>query len=123
MSAKGTKIVVIDDDAALRASITLSLQLAAYEVVGAAADGAAGVEVVRQLQPDAVILDLEMPVLGGREALPLLRSACPTAAIVVYSLDLGAQKENLPADAVISKVTPPDELVNALRELLGHSRG
>jgi CheY-like chemotaxis protein/anti-sigma regulatory factor (Ser/Thr protein kinase) len=55
------------------------------DVVGQAANGASGVESVRSLQPDLVVLDLRMPVLDGFEALPRLRAVAPRALIVVLS--------------------------------------
>ena len=55
------------------------------QVVGEAADGEAGIELVRRVQPDLVVLDLRMPVLDGFEALPRIREAAPSAAVVVLS--------------------------------------
>jgi DNA-binding NarL/FixJ family response regulator len=55
------------------------------EVAGEATDGRQAVEVARDVQPDAVILDVEMPVLDGLQALPGLARAAPNAKVVVFS--------------------------------------
>ncbi|WP_148613805.1 response regulator [Nocardioides rubriscoriae] len=79
-------VVVIDDRAEIRELIEAQLaQSTRVRVIGAAGDGRSGIETVRQLQPDVVLLDLGMPTMDGLEALPLLRSAAPDAKIIVLS--------------------------------------
>ena len=64
-------VVVIDDTPDLRLLLRMVLELTdRYSVVGEAGDGAEGIEMVRQWQPDLVLLDLAMPVMDGLEALP-----------------------------------------------------
>ena len=65
------------------------------EVVGEAVNGRDGVEAAERLQPDAIILDVAMPVMTGLEALPLLRERAPNALVVVYAG--GARAEIEPA--------------------------
>ena len=64
-------------------------------MVGEAGDGHEAVELARDLQPDAVLLDLAMPRMDGVEALPLLLEAVPGVRVVVMSgfdqRGLGAQ--------------------------------
>ncbi|HYF74163.1 MAG TPA: response regulator [Nocardioides sp.] len=79
------RVVVIDDTPDIRALLRIALERAAYVVVGEAGDGRAGIEVVREQQPDLVLLDLSMPVLDGLEALPTIRDLLPTGTIVVLS--------------------------------------
>lgn len=113
------RVVVVDDDLATRTFVELFLRGEGFDVVGTAQDGAAGVELVRDLQPDSVVLDLDMPRMGGRAAIPLMRRDCPRARIVVYSsaddLDAGV----LGADACVRKDGMPADLVRALRSSAG----
>lgn len=56
-----------------------------FEVCGAAFDGREAIERARSDQPDAVILDQEMPVMNGLTALPLIRQAAPSTTLVMFS--------------------------------------
>ena len=56
-----------------------------FEVVGEAGNGQEAVELSGALKPDALVLDLAMPVMDGLEAIPLVREASPETAIVVLS--------------------------------------
>ena len=58
-----------------------------FTVVGEAEDGQSGVQVVADEQPDAVILDVMMPVMDGLEAIAPMRQQAPDAKIVVLSSD------------------------------------
>src|SRR5689334_1906968 len=79
------RVVLVDDTPSLRMLTRLALEGTGFEVVGEAGDGLAGVNAVKQLQPDLVLLDLAMPVMDGLEALPLMRAAVPTVRIVIVS--------------------------------------
>jgi YesN/AraC family two-component response regulator len=56
-----------------------------FEVVGEAENGATGVEVTIEQQPDVVVLDLAMPEMDGLEAIPHMRRGAPETRIVVLS--------------------------------------
>ena len=56
-----------------------------YEVVGEASDGREALAVAPALDPDIVLLDVNMPGMGGLEALPLLREAMPRARIIALT--------------------------------------
>src|SRR5205085_6916496 len=57
-----------------------------FTIVGEAADGARAIDVVEQEQPDLVVLDVKMPMVGGIEALPRLRQVAPKTRIVMLSV-------------------------------------
>lgn len=87
--AAALRVVIVDDSPTDRALTVAALADApsprGVDVVGQAADGAAGVSLVGDLQPDLVVLDLRMPGLDGFAALPQLRAVAPRAVIVVLS--------------------------------------
>jgi two-component system response regulator MprA len=66
-------IVIVDDEAAVRDSISRTLRFEGY-TVSTAADGARALEVIRAEKPDGVILDLMMPVLSGLDSCRVLRA-------------------------------------------------
>jgi DNA-binding NarL/FixJ family response regulator len=80
------RIVVADDQASGRAGLVLLLDgLPDIEVVGAAADGEQAVQLVAERHPDAILLDLHMPVLDGIGATRALQAEHPEVAVVVLT--------------------------------------
>ncbi len=81
------RVLVVDDSATVRA--VLARQLAAtpgIEVVGKASDGLEAIERTKELRPDVVTLDIEMPRLDGLGALQRIMAECPTRVVMVSSL-------------------------------------
>lgn len=115
------RILLADDRPEMRRLLRLRLELDDdLEVVGDATNGAEAVGLAHARQPDAVVLDLEMPVMDGGEAIPLLRRAAPEAVIVLYTaaavIDLAATAQ---PDAVVDKVGDSLEvLVTSMRDAL-----
>jgi DNA-binding NarL/FixJ family response regulator len=92
------RIVVADDQASVREGLVLLLGgLPDIEVVGAAADGQQALEQVTRHQPDAILLDLRMPVLDGIAATQRLTTEHPGVAVVVLTTYVD---ENLVLDAL-----------------------
>ena len=80
------RIVIADDQASVREGLVLLLGgLPGIDVVGAAADGEQAVELVAEHRPDAILLDLHMPVLDGIGATRRLAAEHPGVAIVVLT--------------------------------------
>jgi DNA-binding NarL/FixJ family response regulator len=80
------RVVVADDQASVREGLVLLLGgLPGIDVVGAAADGEQAVELVAEHKPDAILLDLHMPVLDGIGATRRLTAEHPGVAIVVLT--------------------------------------
>lgn len=81
------KIVLIDDHTLFRSGIkALLARQEDCEVIGEAADGLSGVKLVEQSQPDVVLLDLDMPVMNGREALAQILSTRPQQVVVMLTV-------------------------------------
>jgi DNA-binding NarL/FixJ family response regulator len=86
--AAGTplRLVIADDQASVRQGLVLLLDgLPDIEVVGAAADGEQALDLVAERKPDAILLDLHMPVLDGIGATRRLTAEHPDVAIVVLT--------------------------------------
>ena len=115
-------VVVCDDVPELRRLLREVLdEDEGMHVVGEAADGRQAVEVIGQLQPDVVILDLSMPELDGLEAIPLIHQVAPGAEICIFSgFEEGKVAEvalRLKASRYVRKGAPLEDLRNAVREL------
>ena len=81
-----TTVLLVDDDAAYRRSLRAFLD-ASYDirVVGDTGDGAAAVGLARELRPDAVVVDLAMPGVGGVDTAAEITAALPGTVIVVVT--------------------------------------
>jgi len=81
------KILVADDHAVVRAGLKQLLNSQPdMEVVGEAIDGREALEKAKAIRPDVTLLDIAMPGLSGLEAVPLIKEAVPSSAIVVLSM-------------------------------------
>lgn len=81
------RILVTDDHAVLRAGLTALLNAEPdFIVVGEAADGSECLRVAQALQPDVILLDINMPGVNGLEALPLLRQHAPHSRVLVLTM-------------------------------------
>jgi two-component system chemotaxis response regulator CheB len=85
-SVTTTRVLVVDDSVVVRRVVTRALaDQRGMEVVGTARDGRDALAKVESLQPDVVILDLEMPRIGGLEALAEIRRRHPRLPVIIYS--------------------------------------
>ena len=81
------KILLIDDHSLFRNGLAYLLnQQDEFIVVGEASDGLEGTKLVAQLQPDVVLLDLDMPVMNGKEALLQILSAHPELCVLMLTV-------------------------------------
>jgi len=88
------RVLVVDDSADIRLMLRLLLgRDDRFEVVGEAGDGVQAIELAGDLRPEVVLLDRQMPVLGGLEAIPEIRRVSPDSEIVLYTAAGGAGTE------------------------------
>jgi two-component system chemotaxis response regulator CheB len=86
LPAKPIRVMIVDDSAVVRGLISRWIEEeSGLEVVARHANGRLAVEDVAQSAPDIVLLDIEMPVMDGLEALPLLLSARPELRVLMVS--------------------------------------
>ena len=137
-SLRPLKVMIVDDSAVVRGLISRWLEQERDMVLaGLATDGAKGIEKVREIQPDVLILDIEMPNMGGLEALPKLLAAKPGlkvlmastlttrgANVTIRALELGAADYIPKPDS--ARIGGADgfrtELLTKIRALCGRTR-
>jgi DNA-binding NarL/FixJ family response regulator len=123
------RILIVDDDRHVRAGVRAFLASAsAYEIVGEAGDGQEAIVQVGRHQPDAVLLDLHMPVLDGLQAARVIKEHWPETRIVAMTIYTGQRAAAMAAgaDAFVSKGDPPAELLKTLHGVVqcaGPDRG
>jgi DNA-binding NarL/FixJ family response regulator len=120
MHAEGarTRVLIVDDHLAVREGLkSLIKQEEALEVIGEAPDATEGLRLARRHQPEVIVLDNEMPVRSGIDALPAFRAEAPGARIVMFSLDGTARERALAAGAhmFVSKDAPMHEILASLK--------
>ena len=115
-----TRVVLVDDEQMVRAGLRLLISSEDdLEVVGEAADGQEGVEVVARLRPDVVLMDVRMPRMSGLAAAERILSSQPEAKVLM----LTTFDEDEVVDASLRhgvsgfllKSSPPEDLVDAIR--------
>ena len=81
------RILLIDDHTLFRSGIkALLARQTDCEVVGEAADGLSGLKLIEQTRPDVVLLDLDMPVMNGRETLAQIMSVHPEQTVLMLTI-------------------------------------
>jgi two-component system NarL family response regulator len=114
------RVVIADDHRLFRDGLRVTLQDAGMSVLGEAADGAEAVALTRELGPDVVVLDLNMPRVCGLESLREIRRLTPEVQTVVLtvSTDDADVLAALAAGACgyLLKDTPLDRLASSVRQ-------
>ncbi len=88
MPPTSIRVLVVDDSALIRQMLTRALAMdPRVQVIGSARDGVEAIEKARDLEPDVITLDIEMPELNGLEALPHIRKNSPARVVMLSSLD------------------------------------
>ena len=81
-----TRVLIADDHALFRDGMASLLQAWGMQVVGQASDGHQAVELTRQLKPDIVLMDINMPNLNGLEATRLIKAEMPDVKVVMVTV-------------------------------------
>jgi DNA-binding NarL/FixJ family response regulator len=122
-SGNALRVVLADDHHFFREGLRDMLESAGVSVVGEAKDGAEAVVLAGKLEPDLIVLDLDMSDTPGAEALRQIATTCPRARMVVLTATLEETDvlDALDAGACgyILKSTPADELIDSIRQTSG----
>jgi DNA-binding NarL/FixJ family response regulator len=117
------RVLLADDDRpfveALRPLIEEQPELA---VVGAASDGLAAIELCEQLRPDAIVIDLHMPLLDGVTAVARLRRDHPSMCVIALTGDPQPALHEAVTEAGADAVLLKSEFVDALVERLAAAK-
>jgi DNA-binding NarL/FixJ family response regulator len=113
------RVVLVDDHHLFRTGLREMLEADGIAVIGEAIDGARAVKLVREVTPDATIVDLKMPNASGIVAIQGILAEDPGARLLVLTVSAGESDviEALAAGACgyLLKDTSPDELVRGIR--------
>ena len=111
-------VLIVDDHAGFRSSARALLEAEGFEVVGEAADGEQAIREVERLQPDVVLLDVQLPDVDGFAVAERLAANGTSAAVVLISSREGAaygpRLEAAPARGFIAKRKLSGEALAAL---------
>lgn len=114
-------VVLVDDRDDIRRLLAMLLDDEAdFVVVAEGKNGREAIQLAEQLQPDLVVLDNDMPVMTGLEAIPHVLTAAPTRVVLFSSDadDLRTQALELGASSAIAKSTGVLTFVEQLRDVL-----
>jgi len=95
-------VIVVDDHALFRSGLTLLLQNEGVVVIGEAENGEAALRLVEEAAPDVVLTDLNMPGMGGIEAIRRLSALAPMVRVIVLT---GSAEEEDVAEAILAGAT------------------
>lgn len=115
------RVLFVDDHQIVRESLVNLLKMETdIHVVGQCDNGSAAVESAGQLQPDVVIMDVNMPVMDGIEATRRIKELWPGIKVIGLSTfddaDGGGKMRAAGADGYVSKSAPPQELIETIRQ-------
>ncbi len=114
------RLLVVDDHEIVRMGVRILFSDAnLWEICGEATNGAEAIEMVSELSPDVVILDLSMPVMGGFETAKRIRQAAPSSRIVFFSIhETPTTARLVGADAFVSKASAAQDLPRTIHRIL-----
>ena len=122
--ASGTiRVLLADDDQAFIESLQpLIERQPELAVVASANDGLAAIELADELEPDAIVIDLHMPLLDGVSAVARLRHDHPSMCVIALTCDAHPALHRAVTEAGADAVLVKDEFVDVLVERLAEVR-
>ncbi len=121
------KVLLVDDHELVRTGIEALLNSQEdIEVVGVASSGEGGLELLNEISPDVVLMDINMPGIGGIEACRRVLHKHPKIKVIAVSIHndgpIPQQLLKLGAVGFISKGSPVDEMVSAIHTVMNDKR-
>src|SRR5512141_664092 len=126
-SGEKVRVLIVDDVAETRENVRKLLQFESdIEVVGAARSGMEGIQLSQELDPDVVLMDINMPDMDGISATEAIRQKSPHIQVVILSVqgDQNYMRRAMLAGARDFLTKPPsgDELISAVRRAAAMAR-
>ena len=117
------QVLLADDHAVLRAGLALLVnEMDEFLIVGEASTGLNAITLAEEIQPDLILLDLNMPGLSGLEALPIIKEKSPHAKILILTMhddpEYLRQAIKSGASGYILKKAADTELLSAMRSVM-----
>lgn len=110
------KILIVEDSTLLADLLKQLIKKLGHQVVGMAEDGQKAIDLVVELEPDAVLMDIEMPVVDGLTATQRIQEIRPTPVVVLTAHDelvLAEKASKVGVGAYVTKPASPDALARA----------
>ncbi len=111
-------VVLVDDEQLIRAALAQALSSGGLQLVGEASSGDEAIEIVLDVRPDVVLMDLRLPGTPGVEAIQQLSLLAPASRVLV----LTRSEQNRVVEAIIAgasgyilKSAPPEAIINAIK--------
>jgi DNA-binding NarL/FixJ family response regulator len=122
MESQRIGVMIVDDHAMVRAGMKILLnEYDDLNVIGEAANGLKAIELVDQLDPDVILMDLHMPVMDGIEATRRILAKRPLQHIIVLTGMLDEERLfqaiQAGAQGCVEKTIQPEELLQAIRDV------
>jgi DNA-binding NarL/FixJ family response regulator len=112
------RILIVDDSLSFRMGMRALLEIQPdMQEVGMAPSGHKAMELVKELQPDLVLLDAQMPDLTGIEVAQMIKSQWPKVKVILMTMypDYRAKAIEAGADAFLTKGIPPEHILSLIR--------
>jgi two-component system nitrate/nitrite response regulator NarP len=116
-----TRIMIADDHPIIVSGLESLLSKSGYEVAATVASGAAVLDRLAEVEPDILILDVQMPDGNGMDVLRIVRSGGDERAVVLLTAGIedrqAAEAGDLRVNGLVLKDSPPDQLLHCLEEV------
>lgn len=116
---KAIRVILADDDNLVRAGIRALLEnMADINVIGEAGDGQTALNLCQELQPDIVLMDVNMPRLNGLEVAARVNEACPQTQVIILSMHTEAKYVSRALQAGVAGYLPKHSSLTEFKEAI-----